>query len=105
MVGVGVLKSHTPMGVLRVSCVSGCTCAPVEFDCHWDQKISVRQFVYFTATCHPDCVVRFTNAEFTNRTREGSGHRLKVDTLVVSKQASSCPWGGQLQSYIPCRAV
>ena len=49
MVGMGVLKSHAPMGAVRVSCVSGCACTPAEFDTHWDQKISLRQLLYFNA--------------------------------------------------------
>ena len=93
MVGVGVLKSHAPMGAVRVSCVSGCACAPAVFDTYWDQKISLRQLLYFNATCHPDCVLRFTNAEYVNSTaHDGSarlGHRLKIDTLVV-RPRSTC---------------
>lgn len=97
MVGMGVLKSHAPMGAVRVSCVSGCACTPVEFDTHWDQKISLRQLLYFNATCHPDCVLRFTNAEYVNSTaHDGStlqGHRLKLDTLVV-RPRSHAGWRG-----------
>ena len=86
MLGVGVLKSHTPMGVLRVSCVSGCTCAPVDIDCRWEQKISLRQFAYFNATCHPECVLRFTNADTPDSIMRDN-HRLKLDTLVVRPSA------------------
>ena len=83
MLGVGVLKSHARMGVLRISCISGCTCTPVEFDTHWQQKISLRQLLYFNTTCHSKCILRFTNVKPNHTAVHERGHRLKLDTLVV----------------------
>lgn len=85
MLGVGVLKSHARMGVLRISCLSGCTCTPVEFDTQWHQKISLRQLLYFNTTCHPNCILRFTNVKPNHSTVHERGHRLKLNTLVVRR--------------------
>ena len=85
MLGVGVLKSHARMGVLRISCISGCTCTPAEFDTHWHQKISLRQLLYFNTTCHPNCILRFTNIKPNHTAVHERGHRLKLDTLVVRR--------------------
>lgn len=60
LLAFGCTKSGTkPMGVARVTCLSGCACPEQEFDTKWDQSVSLTSLFPFQVSKHPECHVQF----------------------------------------------
>ncbi|PSC68097.1 CRT (chloroquine-resistance transporter)-like transporter [Micractinium conductrix] len=74
---LGHLRSYQGMGMARVECASGCTCAPSDVDGLWEQQVSLMQLHAITVTQHPACVLRITivarNARSSDSSSSGDG--------------------------------
>lgn len=90
--GIGHLRSYERMGQAQVSCLSGCTCAPMQFDGHMPEvKASQEFWAYMAVTQSEQCVLEVASLSAT-----GSGqNKVKVTSLLVTclkpEQAMNLP--------------
>ncbi|KXZ51888.1 hypothetical protein GPECTOR_11g322 [Gonium pectorale] len=77
------LRSYSGMGTARISCVSGCSCAPAEVDASTRDRVSQTYLAAVAASQARQCVVQI---EVLNRTSSG-GHKFKVSGVVVAETA------------------
>lgn len=75
------LKSYHHMGQAEVSCVSGCSCAPVLLQGHTKEKHSQQELLKFMVSQSAECVVQVKVLPDT----ESGEHKVKLTGLVVSE--------------------
>ncbi|WIA23834.1 hypothetical protein OEZ85_013495 [Tetradesmus obliquus] len=75
------------MGIARVSCISGCSCSPIELDGYNDDFYATLGAGSTSVTAHPQCLVRVTILDKSN----SGGHMFKVDGVAVVPYTDSNP--------------
>ena len=79
--GVGHLKSYERMGRAQVSCISGCTCTPMQFDGHMPEvKASQEFWAYMAVTQSEQCVLEVASLADT----VSGQNKVKVTSLLVT---------------------
>ncbi|PSC68096.1 hypothetical protein C2E20_8274 [Micractinium conductrix] len=86
---LGHLRSYRGMGKARVTCQSGCTCAPTVVNGLWKERVSLMQMLEVTVSQHPKCVLRITildqsssssGGDSSSRRRGGGEHEDDVSS-------------------------
>ncbi|EFJ52634.1 hypothetical protein VOLCADRAFT_85814 [Volvox carteri f. nagariensis] len=77
------LRSYEHMGVAEVSCVSGCSCDPVEIDAHIKERVSQVYMSRLVVSQSRECVLE---VKVTDKTSSGE-HKFKVSGLVLAEKA------------------
>jgi len=80
VVGIVMLQSYEHMGTVRLTCVAGCSCSPVEVDCHWEKRGSTETLHFLSdVTPHTECRVRVEVLEATS----SGEHKAKIVGVVI----------------------
>jgi lysophospholipase L1-like esterase len=83
---VSYLRSYQDMGMVRLECVSGCTCAAHELDGAQRKQTSEMTTQRHTISDNPKCLVRLTVLDKTNS--KNNKHKFRVSSVAVHKQDS-----------------
>jgi hypothetical protein len=79
---VSYLRSYSDMGVVRLECVSGCKCSPLDMDAKNVKPTSELHTQRTTISDHPRCLLKLTVLDKTSTGK----HKFRVSSLAVHKQ-------------------